>query len=72
MTVLHSINSPDGHLCVDVFDRPDGTFGFEEFRRDFEDKSGWFAIGGHKEHVFASPEDALQAAIKVVVWFHGI
>jgi len=26
--------------CVDVFARPDGTFGFEEFRRDPEDM-GW-------------------------------
>lgn len=72
MTVLHSINSPDGHLCVDVFDRPDGTFGFEEFRRDYEDKSGWFAIGGHAGRVFKSPKDALDAATQDVSWFEGL
>ncbi|HEY2564091.1 MAG TPA: hypothetical protein VGI44_10300, partial [Acidimicrobiales bacterium] len=26
--------------CVDIFSRPDGTFGFEEFRRDPEDMGG--------------------------------
>ena len=30
--------------CVDLFERPDGTFGFEEFRRDFEDQGRWTAI----------------------------
>jgi len=32
--VLRSIESDLGNLCVDIFLRPDGTYGFEEFRRD--------------------------------------
>lgn len=71
MTVLRSINNPDGSLCVDVFSRPDGSIGFEEFRRDVEDTRGWFAIGGHAERRFSSAEDALQAATEAVVWFEG-
>jgi hypothetical protein len=37
MVVLKSIISPDSKYCVDVFIRSDGTFGFEEYRRDVED-----------------------------------
>ena len=71
MTVLRSINNPDGSLCVDVFSRDDGSIGFEEFRRDVEDTSGWFAIGGHAEQRFTSVDDALRAAKLAVVWFEG-
>ncbi len=71
MTVLRSINNPDGSLCVDVFSRDDGSIGFEEFRRDVEDTSGWFAIGGYAERRFTTVEDALRAATQAVVWFEG-
>jgi hypothetical protein len=37
-TVLASIETGDGHRCVDLFRRLDGTFGYEEFRRDPEDQ----------------------------------
>ena len=36
-TVLASHQTLEADRCVDVFSRPDGTFGFEEFRRDPED-----------------------------------
>jgi hypothetical protein len=29
---------------VDIFLRPDGTFGFEEFRRDPEDRGAWTPV----------------------------
>jgi len=35
--VLASPSTPAVDRCVDIFSRPDGTFGFEEFRRDPED-----------------------------------
>ena len=35
--VLQSIESVSRIYCVDVFIRPDGSFGFEEFRKDPED-----------------------------------
>ena len=40
--VMKSINAHDSSICVDIFRRPDGTFGFEEYRRDLEDAMGWF------------------------------
>lgn len=32
--VLRSVETPDGDRCVDIFRRPDGTFGFAVFRRE--------------------------------------
>ncbi|MEM8849410.1 MAG: hypothetical protein AAGE03_05175 [Pseudomonadota bacterium] len=31
--VFRPVNLPGDHVCVDIFRRPDGTFGFDEFRR---------------------------------------
>jgi hypothetical protein len=67
--VMRSVNAPDGGRCVDIFLRPDGTFGFEEFRRDVEDPSGWFPIGGHMGKSFATEQDAFDQALAVVAWF---
>ena len=66
--VLHSINQEGELRCVDVFLRPDGTFGFEEFRRDPEDGRGWFPVGFYAEQSFGSPTDALEAAKTRVSW----
>jgi hypothetical protein len=35
--VLASLENLYGDRCVDVYVRADGSFGFEEFRRDPED-----------------------------------
>lgn len=67
-TVLRSVNSPDEQRCVDIFQRPDGSFGFEEFRRDAEDPSGWFRIGFHGDLIFDSAQAAWQAARAQITW----
>ncbi len=66
--VVRSINAADGGRCVDIFRRPDGSFGFDEFRRDVEDARGWFSIGGYGDRVFASEDAALRAARSTIVW----
>ena len=66
--VMKSINSPDGARCVDIFVRPDATFGFEEFRRDSEDARGWFPIGNHGARIFRSEDDAFNEARSKVIW----
>ena len=38
--VLESLETDDGLRCVDLFRRPDGSFGYEEFRRDPEERRG--------------------------------
>ncbi|MEO0764321.1 MAG: hypothetical protein AAFZ09_21380, partial [Pseudomonadota bacterium] len=57
-TVLRSADLDGGGRCVDLFRRPDGTHGFEEYRRDPEDPRGWYAIGHHGARVFATLDDA--------------
>jgi hypothetical protein len=66
--VSRSIETPDGGRCVDLFRRPDGSFGFEEYRRDPEDGSGWYPIGHHAEAVFTSEAAALAQARLQVGW----
>ncbi len=59
-------------ICVDIFQRPDGTFGFDEYRRDAEDNRGWFSIGHHGGRVFETEDMALSDARKSVAWLDGI
>jgi len=66
--VRRSIETTDGGRCVDIFLRPDGSFGFEEFRRDTEDKRGWFPIGVYGARSFASEDAALADAVTSVSW----
>src|SRR5476651_2217555 len=57
--VSNSIENQEHDRCVDIFRRPDGTHGFEEFRRDVEDAGKTllyagqvgtgFAVGGATE-----------------------
>jgi len=67
-TVLASLETDDGHRCVDLFRRPDGTFGYEEFRRDPEDQGAWTPVRFASALKYASLEDARAAAVSAVVW----
>ena len=66
--VYHSIEDDEHNRCVDLFLRPDGTYGFEEFRRDVEDNGVWTPVQHYSGVVFPSRDDALGAAVKVVAW----
>lgn len=70
--VLRSIETPDGSRCVDLFVRPDGTFGFEEYRRDSEDGRGWFRIGLYGDQAFLNDSDALEKARQSVTWLKDV
>jgi hypothetical protein len=39
-SVLVSHQTADASRCVDIFSRPNHTYGFEEFRREPEDMGG--------------------------------
>ena len=69
--VLRSINAPGETRCVDTFRRPDGSFGFEEYRRDPEDGRGWFPVGFHSGRIFGTEDEALNAARDAVDWLSG-
>jgi hypothetical protein len=66
--VCASIDNPAGDHCVDIFVRDDGTYGFEEYRRDVEDLAGWFPLNRHAGQVFATEALALSQAKARVPW----
>lgn len=70
--VRRSIETIDGGRCVDIFVRPDGSFGFEEFRRDAEDARGWFPIGVYGARTFTSEDAALADAVASVSWLADV
>ena len=53
---------------MDVFVREDGTFGFEEYRRDPEDGADWRPLQRYSGLVFGSEQEALAKARERVAW----
>ena len=66
--VLASLENRFADQCVDIFIRPDGTFGFEEFRRDPEDCGQWRNLDRFSHLSFSTQEKALEAAHENVPW----
>jgi hypothetical protein len=66
--VLGSIENPQHDRCVDVFTRLDGSFGFEEFRRDAEDAGAWTPVSYFSGLRFALKREALEEAVRRVAW----
>ena len=67
-TVLQSLETDDGLRCVDLFRRLDGTFGYEEFRRDPEDCGVWTPVSFASGLSYPSLENARSAAAAAVKW----
>ena len=70
--VLASPSTPAVDRCVDIFSRPDRTFGFEEFRRDPEDMGTWSPIAYYSAREFSTEDEALAAARAAVPWLAGV
>lgn len=68
LLVLTSLENQAADRCVDIFKRGDGTFGFEECRRDYEDPAQWFPLDKYAGLIFASEADALAEAKARVQW----
>jgi len=66
--VFISIENSDHDRCVDLFSRPDGTYGFEEFRRDVEDRGEWTPVSYYSGSSYPSRKSALEAAMRSVAW----
>lgn len=66
--VFISLENEEQNRCVDLFERTDGTCGFEEFRRDVEDGGVWTPIAYHSVQKFNCRRLALVAAIASVSW----
>ena len=71
-TVIRSVTEGGGRVCVDLFRRPNGSFGFETFQRDPEDGRGWYPVGFTADRVFADADTAWAEACSEVHWlFHS-
>jgi hypothetical protein len=66
--VFDSIENADHDRCVDLFRRPDGSIGFEEFRRDVEDAGAWTPVAYYSATIYGSTKAALEAAVRAVSW----
>ena len=67
-TVLTSVENDAHDRCVDLFRRPDGTWGFEEFRRDVEDGGVWTPVAAYSLSSYPSREAAWERALRTVAW----
>ena len=70
--VFTSVENDEHAKCVDVYYRPDGTFGFEEFRRDVEDAGAWTPLGFYSGSAYSSSMAAYEAAEAAVPWLADI
>ncbi len=66
--VFDSVENTEHDRCVDLFRRADGSFGFEEFRRDVEDAGAWTPVAYYSARTYDSGDAVLAAAIERVVW----
>ena len=70
--MLQSPSTPSVDRCVDVFVRPEGTFGFEEFRRGAEDMGAWTAVAYYSTREFRTEDEAIDAAVVAVPWLASV
>jgi hypothetical protein len=70
--VLASPSTPAVDRCVDIFARPEGTFGFEDFRRDPEGMGEGTPVAYYSIREFETESDALSAARAAVSWLPAV
>ena len=71
-TVFVSVENSEHDRCVDIFSRPDGSHGFEEFRRDIEDGGRWTPVQYYSGVAYVSSAAALETAERCVPWLGDI
>ncbi|MBY0612767.1 MAG: hypothetical protein K2P80_11340 [Beijerinckiaceae bacterium] len=70
--VFESVENEAHDRCVDFFSRPDGSFGFEEFRRDLEDQGRWTPVCFYSGIVCADEGEARARALAAVRWLSSV
>jgi hypothetical protein len=71
-TVFVSVENSEHDRCVDIFSRPDRSYGFEEFRRDAEDGGQWTPVHYYSSAAYGSSAQALDVAERCVPWLADI
>jgi hypothetical protein len=67
-SVLASFETADGMHCVDFFEREDGSFGFEQYRGEYDGSGQWQSLNKYSQFSFASGPEALQVAKQHLSW----
>jgi hypothetical protein len=70
--VVASHETPERDRCVDVFSRPDGTWGFEEFRKDPEDMGAWTPVRYFSGRKDPTETGAVDAAKQAIPWLRAV
>ena len=70
--VFASVENDERDRCVDIFSRPDKTFGFEEFRRDVEDGGAWTPTAYYSGASYKTAELAYVAAERSIHWLSDV
>jgi hypothetical protein len=70
--VFLSMENIEHDRCVDLFERPDATCGFEEFRRDVEDCGIWTPLSYFSIKKLPTRKASLEAAIDSVPWLKDV
>ena len=70
--VFVSVENSEHDRCVDIFSRPTGSYGFEEFRRDIEDGGQWTPVHYYAGIVYPSAAAALETAERSVPWLTDV
>jgi hypothetical protein len=71
-TVFVSVENFEHDRCVDFFSRRDGSYGFEEFRRDIEDGGQWTPVASYSGVAYASSTQAMDSAERCVPWLISV
>ena len=71
-TLVASYENPERDRCVDVFARDDGSFGFEEWRREPEDPGNWYRARYFAATIYATAAEAISEARAKVPWFGAL
>ncbi|HEU4377041.1 MAG TPA: hypothetical protein VFR73_00595 [Hyphomicrobiaceae bacterium] len=66
--VVTTVHNRDADRCVKIIKQADGTFGFQEFRRDPEDVGRWTLVTEVARTDFITQLQAMAAAQEEVAW----
>ena len=66
--VIDSVEDLTSQFCIDFFSRPDGSLGFEVFRRAAEDQGLWEPLSHYSVLSFNSLEACCQEALERFSW----
>jgi len=70
--VVASHETPERARCVDVFSRPDGSWGFEEFRKDPADMGAWTPVSYFSGREYPTETAAVVAAKQAIPWLRAV